>query len=110
VRNRASTKRRGRRDYFVCPQCGGEVKVGARACPHCGSDEETGWSEEAENWQADIPAGYGPDEEFDYDEFVTREFPERAGRARASSRALLVAVAVALTVLALLVLLLLSRR
>jgi len=86
VRNRASTKRRGRRDYFVCPQCGGE------------------------NWQADIPAGYGPDEEFDYDEFVTREFPERAGRARASSRALLVAVAVALTVLALLVLLLLSRR
>ena len=108
MRDKVSRKRRGRRDYFVCPQCGEEVKVGARACPHCGSDEETGWSQEAENRRTDIPAGYGRDEEFDYDKFVEREFPERAGRARASSSALLVAIAVAM--LALLVLLLLSRR
>lgn len=34
-------------DYFVCPNCGAEVPWGALACPECGSDEETGWSEEA---------------------------------------------------------------
>ena len=84
--------------------------MGARACPHCGSDEKTGWSEEADKWQADIPAGYGRDEEFDYDEFVEREFPKLAGRGCASSRAALVAITVALSVLALLALLLLSRR
>jgi hypothetical protein len=34
-------------DYFSCPQCGENVPVGALACPHCGSDESTGWSDEA---------------------------------------------------------------
>jgi hypothetical protein len=33
-------------DYFICPHCGAEVAVGAVVCPECGSDEETGWSEE----------------------------------------------------------------
>ena len=71
-----SRSRGGRRDYFVCPQCGEKVEVGARACPYCGSDDETGWSEGADKWQGDIPAGYGSDEEFDYDEFIGREFAE----------------------------------
>jgi len=53
----------------VCPNCGAEVPPRAKACPECGSDEQTGWSEEA---HAD---GLGlPDEEFDYDDFVKREF------------------------------------
>ncbi len=65
----------GRRDdWFTCPHCGAEVPRGARACPECGSDETTGWSEDADRWGAGIPAGYGEDEEFDYDEFVRREF------------------------------------
>jgi hypothetical protein len=33
--------------YFTCPYCGGDVPIKALACPNCGSDEETGWSEEA---------------------------------------------------------------
>ncbi len=53
----------------VCPNCGGEVPPGARACPHCGSDEQTGWSEEAETGGLDLP-----EEKFDYDDFVKREF------------------------------------
>lgn len=38
-------------------------------CPECGSDEQTGWSEAARS------DGLGlPDDSFDYDEFVGREF------------------------------------
>jgi len=33
--------------YFDCPHCGAEVPQGALACPACGSDEETGWSDAA---------------------------------------------------------------
>ncbi len=61
----------------VCPNCGAEVPRNAKACPGCGSDEKTGWSETA------YASGLGlPDEEFDYDEFVKEEF----GTARAKPR------------------------
>lgn len=53
----------------VCPNCGAEVPPGARACPECGSDAETGWSEEAQAGGLDLP-----DEEFDYEGYVKREF------------------------------------
>ena len=53
----------------ICPNCGASVPPNARACPHCGSDDQTGWSEEAR--AADLGL---PDEEFDYDDFVRREF------------------------------------
>ena len=33
--------------YFACPHCGAKVQVDASACPECGSDNETGWSEAA---------------------------------------------------------------
>ena len=36
-------------DYFVCPNCYADVPWNAAACPECGSDEETGWAEDAEN-------------------------------------------------------------
>ncbi len=53
----------------VCPNCGAEVPHNAKACPECGSDEKTGWSETA------YASGLGlPDENFDYDEFVKEEF------------------------------------
>ena len=29
---------------FTCPNCGEPVRDDAACCPHCGSDEETGWS------------------------------------------------------------------
>jgi len=44
----------------------------AKACPECGSDEETGWSERATADRLGVPA-HG----FDYQEFVKEEFGER---------------------------------
>ncbi len=60
--------------HFICPNCGAEVRVGASACPECGSDEKTGWSEEAESGFNEYPAGYGEDADFNYNEFLRREF------------------------------------
>jgi len=53
------------------------VPRGARACPQCGADETTGWSERAEGQRLDLP-----DDEFDYDEFVQREFSQEKPKAR----------------------------
>ncbi len=52
--------------------------VGALACRACGSDAETGWSEEAAAWTAEPSTGYTDEDEFDYDDFVRREFPDQA--------------------------------
>jgi hypothetical protein len=53
----------------TCPNCGAEVPPDAKACPECGSDEETGWSEEAHTGGLDLP-----DESFNYETFVKNEF------------------------------------
>ena len=54
----------------VCPVCDEEVPRNALACPQCGADHNSGWREDAESHDAlDLP-----DENFDYDEFVRREF------------------------------------
>jgi hypothetical protein len=55
----------------TCPACGAAVPRSARACPECGSDEKTGWSEEAASDGLDLPA---EEDEFYYDDFVKREF------------------------------------
>lgn len=56
----------------TCPNCGADVPRGAKACPECGADEKTGWSEEAYASGLNLP-----DESFDYDEFVEREFGKK---------------------------------
>ena len=43
-------------DWFTCPVCGEVVAANALACPECGADEETGWSEQAEYDGVDLPA------------------------------------------------------
>lgn len=53
----------------ICPNCGAEVPLRARACPECGADEQTGWSEAARADGLDLP-----DDDFDYNDFVKREF------------------------------------
>ena len=54
----------------VCPVCGYDVPRNALACPGCGADHKSGWQEEATCYNGvDLP-----DEEFDYDEFVRKEF------------------------------------
>jgi zinc-ribbon domain len=48
---------------FVCPNCGTEVRSGVRSCPECGSDEETGWSDDTMYDGLDLPdPGYAEDE------------------------------------------------
>ena len=53
----------------ICPVCGGVVPEKAKACPECGSDEETGWSDDGRADSLGIPT-----EDFDYDDYVKREF------------------------------------
>jgi hypothetical protein len=53
----------------TCPNCGADVPRQARACPDCGADETTGWSDNTSADGLDLP-----DESFDYDGFVAREF------------------------------------
>ena len=53
----------------ICPICGAEVPPNAKACPECGADEETGWSDKAREQELGLP-----DTEFNYDEFVKEEF------------------------------------
>jgi hypothetical protein len=54
----------------ICPVCDEAVPRGSLACPECGADHNSGWRQDAESYDGlDLP-----DESFDYDEFVQREF------------------------------------
>lgn len=61
-----------------CPNCGAPVPPKAKACPECGSDDETGWPEAAESSGLNLP----DEEEFNYNEFVSREFGEDSPKPR----------------------------
>jgi hypothetical protein len=80
----------------TCPNCGADVPRNAKACPECGSDESTGWSEDAQAQSLDLP-----DDQFNYEEYVAREF----GPSRRSPRRLLWAVVAILLVIGFVVLL-----
>ena len=56
-------------DPFICPACGAEVPAKAKACPECGSDEKTGWSENTVYDGTDIE----DPEEFNYEDWKRRE-------------------------------------
>jgi len=53
-----------------CPNCGADVPPDAKACPECGSCEETGWSDQAKYERIDVDY----DDDFDYESFVDEEF------------------------------------
>jgi hypothetical protein len=38
-----------------CANCGAEIPRNARACPHCGADERTGWRENSICDGLDLP-------------------------------------------------------
>jgi hypothetical protein len=57
----------------LCPVCNEEVPRGALACPECGADHNSGWRENAGAYD-----GVNlPDDDFNYDDFVKREFGSR---------------------------------
>jgi hypothetical protein len=52
----------------ICPVCGEAVPPRSLACPECGADHNSGW-------RLDSADGLDlPEDDFDYDEFVRREF------------------------------------
>jgi len=54
-----------------CPNCGAAVSPNAAACPECGADDQAGWNDSNQTQRLDLP-----EEDFDYDEFIEREFVE----------------------------------
>lgn len=46
------------------------MRAGASFCRECGASDESGWNEEAEE-------GFAADEEFDYGDYLEREFSIR---------------------------------
>jgi hypothetical protein len=71
---------------FLCPVCGGEVHAGAAACPHCGSDECTGWSDKTYLDGIDL----GIDDK-EYNDLLEQEFPSAAKKKRSLSWVAIVA-------------------
>lgn len=65
-----------------CPFCGASLPANASRCRKCGASEEYGWNSVESNLD-DLGADYG-DDDFDYDDFVAREFPEHAEGSRSS--------------------------
>ena len=56
------------RPVDVCPHCHEEYPAGRPACPHCGSDAETGWSREGLTGEAHgLPDTFTDD---DYDDVL----------------------------------------
>ena len=52
----------------TCLFCGMEIAEDAKSCRHCGSDENTGWSE------SQYLDGIDLDDDFDYDDAYNEEF------------------------------------
>lgn len=55
-------------EFYICPGCGAEVKVGSRGCPKCNNLDP--WEIEGNEEFDGLDL---PDDEFDYDEFVEKE-------------------------------------
>jgi len=62
-------------DYYLCPQCGSEVRVGGAGCPKCARPpkrrERKPWEQDAAHDGLDLP---DEPEDFDYQGFVEDEF------------------------------------
>ena len=61
----------------ICPNCGEPVPPRSVACPQCGADEQTGWSDQATLERLGVPS-----QEFDYQEYLKEEFASKPSRAR----------------------------
>ena len=73
---------------MICPHCNAELKDDAKFCPHCGSDDSTGWKENAEFASEELP---------DYEEIIENEFgddPHSPYYRKKKSQPLTIAIAV----------------
>jgi hypothetical protein len=88
-------------DFFTCPNCGADVPSSAHFCRECGASHDSGWNDDAYPTDEDMPGGYGGDD-FDYDEFIRREFPDQADpKSRFSGKQILIAIVILLLVVTL---------
>ena len=71
-------RRQSADDFFTCPNCGADVRAGAKFCRACGASDDSGWGEDDCSDNDGISSGYGPEDDFDYDDFVRREFSDRS--------------------------------
>lgn len=63
-----------------CPACGEWVPRKALACDCCGACEKSGWKANSDLYDGlDLPQSQD-DDDFNYDEFVEREFGTSSGR------------------------------
>jgi rRNA maturation protein Nop10 len=67
-------KKQNRPD-FPCPNCGETVPGNRQSCPHCGSDEKTGWAAGAEFSHLDPSF-----DEKDYGHALRAEFGGKPGK------------------------------
>lgn len=65
-----------------CPACGEWVPRGAAACDECGACAKSGWSGNTHTDGLDLP----DEEEFNYDDFIAREFGGKGSREIAGSK------------------------
>jgi hypothetical protein len=62
--------------FFNCPHCGNQVPAAAKVCRSCGASDDCGWNED-ESYDGDYDS-HADEDDFDYDRFVAREFPDQA--------------------------------
>ncbi|MEZ6091147.1 MAG: zinc ribbon domain-containing protein [Pirellulaceae bacterium] len=74
-------------DRTPCPHCGAMILETAIFCRHCGASDQSGWQPDTEGESLD-----DADEDFDYDEFVRREFPGEADSSRLDIRSVVIIV------------------
>lgn len=58
-------------EFYICPQCGSEVRVGSKRCFHC--QPQRSWEQDGSCDGLDLADS---DEDWDYADFVRREFDE----------------------------------
>ncbi len=80
-----------------CPACGEWVPKGQAACDECGACDRSGWQ------NPDTSATYDgldlPDETFDYDGFIAREFGGQQGHVSGNQRSLWFWVGIVLVII-----------
>jgi len=59
----------------ACPNCDNFVPRGANRCRHCGSSSTDGWSDDADSTPVENPLT-----DFDYEDYLHREFEPRSPR------------------------------